>query len=94
MTALTALSMATNTARGTNTKFWNTNMDYVEADEQLYTDHKDDAQTQITNFKFKTTKDRLPEWIKRTRKTTVMTGSNGSSMILLYASRILVMEPL
>ena len=47
----------------TNTKPWNTKMDRVDADEQIYTDYKDDKHTQVTNIKFKTTPDRIDAWI-------------------------------
>ena len=38
-------------------------MDQVDADEQIYTDYKDDKHTQVTNIKFKTTPDRIDAWI-------------------------------
>ena len=48
----------------TRTKPWNTNMDDVEADERLYTDHEDEQMTKPCSMKFKTTTSRLPLWIQ------------------------------
>ena len=58
----------TGSRTGSNAKYWNTKMDQVEADEQIYTDYKDDKCTQVTNLKFKTTSDRIDAWIAAHRE--------------------------
>ena len=53
-----------NHGRSTNTKAWNTNLDTVDADENLYTDYRDDTKQHVCNLKFKTTLERLVTWIR------------------------------
>ena len=55
--------MTTSSGRTSNAKPWNTKMDRVDADEELYVDYKDELRTQVTNLKFKTTTERMGAWI-------------------------------
>ena len=51
--------MTTSSGRTSSAKPWNTKMDRVDADEELYVDYKDE----LTNLKFKTTTERMGVWI-------------------------------